>query len=120
MTSSFTCPECGSHEWGTSNCTRPVSEWEGHCHGCGFTWHRQTEDSKVFAIPVEKNSISETLLEIACKHGNAAVVDIVSAYASRLTSDGVAELLEGIRLATHPAPAPILPGIDTKFSVNRS
>jgi hypothetical protein len=74
-------------------------------------------------MPIEENSISETLLEIACKHGNSAAVEIVAAYASHLTSEGVAELLEGIRFATlfpHPAPAPVLPRIDAQLGVNCS
>ena len=44
----FTCPECGSREWGTSNCMGPVESMVGHCHGgfCHFTWPR-TEDERV-------------------------------------------------------------------------
>lgn len=51
--SNFTCPRCRSHSFGTSNCNSDKSQWVGHCHGkaglagCGFTWHRQTEDHKV-------------------------------------------------------------------------
>lgn len=50
----FKCPECGSSMFGTSNCL----DWdkaEGKCHGlkyngerCYFSWHRKTEDEKVF------------------------------------------------------------------------
>lgn len=42
----FTCPRCGSHQWGTSRCTEHKSLWIGHCHGlgCKFNWKRDTED----------------------------------------------------------------------------
>ena len=49
----FKCPKCGDFRWGTSNCTKPKSEWMGHCHGykdgrpCGLSWHRETQDSEV-------------------------------------------------------------------------
>lgn len=49
----FVCPNCGDFRWGTSNCTKPTSEWMGHCHGykdgrpCGLSWHRETQDSQV-------------------------------------------------------------------------
>lgn len=46
----FTCPKCGSHEFGTSNCTSPVSAWVDHCHrpGCRFSWPRESDDIKYF------------------------------------------------------------------------
>ena len=54
MSEQFTCPECGSHHFGTSNCTSPSDKWVGHCHGyiggqpCRFSWPR-TDDSKYFS-----------------------------------------------------------------------
>lgn len=53
----FTCPQCGSHEFGSSDPGKP-DEMRGHCHGtwtdaqgadrnCSFSWPR-TEDSKYF------------------------------------------------------------------------
>ena len=51
----FTCPKCGGHRWGTSDCLKPVVEWEGYCNGhegnnrtCDFTWNRATQDKDVF------------------------------------------------------------------------
>ena len=46
----FTCPKCGSHEFGTSNCTSPFSAWVGHCgkHDCRFSWPRELDDAKYF------------------------------------------------------------------------
>lgn len=47
----FTCPDCGSHEWGTS--LEGVAR--GECHGtlegqaCRFTWFR-SNDSKFFIV----------------------------------------------------------------------
>jgi hypothetical protein len=49
----FKCPKCGGYKFGSSNCTKPFSEWMGHCHGykdgrpCGLSWHRETQDSEV-------------------------------------------------------------------------
>lgn len=48
----FTCPECGRHEFGTSNLPNGISI--GHCHGnehsgngCTFKWDRTVlEDEK--------------------------------------------------------------------------
>lgn len=42
----FTCPHCGAHEWGSSNCTQDFEKWLGHCHGyrCNFNWHRASQD----------------------------------------------------------------------------
>ncbi len=44
----FTCPECGSHNFGTSGCTGPEDQMVRHCHGyiregdgyqsCRFEW----------------------------------------------------------------------------------
>ena len=58
----FTCPECGSHEFGTSNCRAPFEEMKGHCNGvreadapgyaprrCTFTWARK-DDEKYFKV----------------------------------------------------------------------
>lgn len=53
----FVCPQCGGWKWGTSRCTEAKDVWRGHCHGdnkragCGYSWHRMTEDEKVFAAP---------------------------------------------------------------------
>lgn len=60
----FTCPECGSHRFGSSNCNAlTIEEMDGHCHGyifdrptdgvlehttrvkpCSFTWSRKEDD----------------------------------------------------------------------------
>ena len=54
MDGDFKCPKCGGYKWGTSHCTRDHDQWVGECHGdnqmagCGFTWHRMTEDEKYF------------------------------------------------------------------------
>jgi hypothetical protein len=45
---------------------------------------------------IEKDSISETLLEIAAKHGNKASIDIVAAYAAQLTDAGRDALIRAI------------------------
>lgn len=45
---------------------------------------------------IEKDSISETLLEIAAKHGNQAAIDIVAAYAAHLTDSGRDALIQAI------------------------
>lgn len=47
----FTCPKCGSNEFGTSNCTSHYSEWVGHCDKCRFSWPREKDDAKYFADP---------------------------------------------------------------------
>lgn len=47
----FTCPDCGSHEWGTSL----LGVARGECHGatrtgpCPFTWFR-SDDSKYIIV----------------------------------------------------------------------
>lgn len=48
----FTCPECGSHYWGTDGLK--TEELTGHCHGvinmvtdCDFSWPR-SDDRKYF------------------------------------------------------------------------
>jgi hypothetical protein len=55
----FTCPECGSHMFGTSNCNAPDrAAMVGHCHGtekvlgrsCRFTWKR-SDDAQYFKAP---------------------------------------------------------------------
>lgn len=54
----FECPQCGGYKWGTSRCTANKQEWLGHCHGsdthsgCGFTWHRATDDEKLLGEPL--------------------------------------------------------------------
>ena len=45
---------------------------------------------------VEPNSLSETLLEIAAKHGNDASVDIVASYAAALSDSGRDALMQAI------------------------
>ena len=45
---------------------------------------------------IEKDSISETLLEIAAKHGNKASIDIVASYAAHLTDAGRDALIMAI------------------------
>lgn len=46
----FTCPKCGSHEWGTDLGPPEI----GHCHGfgCHYTWPR-TEDARVGILNLE-------------------------------------------------------------------
>ena len=46
--------------------------------------------------PIEPDSLSETLLEIAAKHGNAASVEIVASYAAHLTDSGRDALMHAI------------------------
>lgn len=61
----FKCPECGGYKWGTSHCTEPKDKWIGHCHGsrgfpgCGFTWHRMTEDEKYIGKPLNEKPNAE-------------------------------------------------------------
>lgn len=55
----FTCPECGSNKFGSSNCTaEDIADMIGLCHGtvqtvygstrsCNFTWSR-ADDAKYF------------------------------------------------------------------------
>lgn len=54
----FTCPECGSHEFGTSGCTGPLEEMLGHCHGngCRFEWPRDEDDRYMTGEPVLSDS----------------------------------------------------------------
>ena len=53
----FKCPKCGGFKWGTLDCGKPKQEWIGTCNGdrdypgCGFRWHRATEDEKIIGIP---------------------------------------------------------------------
>ena len=53
----FKCPQCGGFKWGTLDCGKPKQEWIGTCNGdrdypgCGFRWHRATEDEKIIGIP---------------------------------------------------------------------
>ena len=56
----FTCPKCGSHEFGTSNCTSPYSEWVGHCGNCRFSWPREKDDATYFAAPSSPPSCEAT------------------------------------------------------------
>ena len=57
MTYGFKCPQCGGFKWGTLDCGKPKQEWIGTCNGdrdypgCGFRWHRATEDEKIIGIP---------------------------------------------------------------------
>ena len=57
MTYGFKCPQCGGFKWGTLDCGKPKQEWIGTCNGdrdypgCGFRWHRSTEDEKIIGIP---------------------------------------------------------------------
>ena len=50
----FKCPRCGGYKWGTAHCTSKHDDWTGECHGnderagCGFVWHRMTQDEIVF------------------------------------------------------------------------
>jgi hypothetical protein len=47
----FTCPECGSHSYGSSGCIGPIEAMIGHCHGdngCKFSWPR-SDDDKYFS-----------------------------------------------------------------------
>lgn len=45
----FKCPECGGYKFGTSDCSKPIAEWIGECHGgdhwdgCGFEWSRSDD-----------------------------------------------------------------------------
>jgi len=45
---------------------------------------------------IEPNSLAETLLEIAAKHGNKVSIDIVAAYAAHLTGQGRDDLMQAI------------------------
>ena len=53
----FKCPQCGGFKWGTLDCGKLKQEWIGTCNGdrdypgCGFRWHRVTEDEKIIGIP---------------------------------------------------------------------
>lgn len=57
MAYGFKCPQCGGFKWGTLDCGKPKQEWIGTCNGdrdypgCGFRWHRATEDEKIIGIP---------------------------------------------------------------------
>ena len=64
----FTCPECGSHYFGTSNCTGPQDTWIRHCHGyyddarrCDFSF-AVADDHKYFAD--EQNGSKEIDMEL--------------------------------------------------------
>ena len=60
--SEFTCPQCGSHMFGSSNCTGPGPVTR-HCHGykevalgsisCSFSWP-ESEDAKYGLKPPEQ------------------------------------------------------------------
>ena len=60
--SMFTCPKCGSHEWGSSNCTGPFEEMWGHCHGsgCNFSWNRKKQDPDILHEPLDLIERSRT------------------------------------------------------------
>ena len=65
---------------------------------------------------VESNSLSETLLEIAAKHGNAASVDIVASYAAALSDSGRNALMQAIAEcypSNKPAPFGVWQPIET-------
>lgn len=52
MNDMFTCPECGSHYWGSSGPFDVPEKFTGHCHGylrdeprpCRFSWLRKDDD----------------------------------------------------------------------------
>lgn len=50
----FSCPGCGGYKFSTGDPTEPEWKWVGYCDGgdadpgCGFAWHRETEDRIVF------------------------------------------------------------------------
>lgn len=65
---------------------------------------------------VEPNSLSETLLEIAAKHSNAASVDIVASYAAALSDSGRNALMQAIAEcypSNKPAPFGVWQPIET-------
>jgi hypothetical protein len=64
----FTCPECVSHSFGTSNCSGEHAQMVGHCHGirkpdgpgyaprsCNFSWSR-ADDVKYFKVVGQRNA----------------------------------------------------------------
>lgn len=90
----FTCPHCGSHLFGTSNCNGPSSEWIGHCHGseegrnCHFTWHRQTQDSEVMKPPPSAGESSPISPEATQDRGLATPATPSAAASAGGSGDG--------------------------------
>lgn len=70
----FTCPECGSHKFGTNNClAEDAAEMTGECHGtlqrygaqraavaCTFQWSR-ADDAKYFTGTGDLMSVSSAI-----------------------------------------------------------
>ena len=72
----FTCPNCGSHSFGTSSATEHHDQWVRHCHGwivqedrsftrCGFQWPYADDAKYGLGAPSEGGAPSRELLRQA-------------------------------------------------------
>ena len=59
-TPTFTCPDCGSHFFGSSGCNLPIESMTGHCHGtgCKFMWSRK-DDALYFSVHVKMTDLDK-------------------------------------------------------------
>ena len=92
----FTCPKCRSHEWGTSNCTSPYSEWVGHCHNyrCGFSWPREKDDAKYFEYaPAPDAGAAERAVVEALRDAQTLIRHLSQGIAGLVHADDDAERL---------------------------